>query len=92
MNWFTYYAVVTSFSMSGSYELIKHPLAKARLFETNPDQVSQSTEREVSIDNLLVQIHLIINMILVDRPCVNPFRFFWFLIDRFRVQGLRFRV
>ena len=26
-------------------------------------------EREFFIDNLLVQIHLIIEMILVDRPC-----------------------
>ena len=26
-------------------------------------------EREFFIDNLLIQIHLIINMILVDRPC-----------------------
>jgi len=26
-------------------------------------------EREIFIDNLLVQIHLIIQMILVDRPC-----------------------
>ena len=48
MNWFTYYAVVTSFSMSVSYELIKHPLAKARLFETNPDQVSQKPPLDFS--------------------------------------------
>ena len=27
------------------------------------------TEREIFIDNLLVRIHLIIEMILVDRPC-----------------------
>ena len=26
-------------------------------------------EREFFIDNLLVQIHLVIKMILVDRPC-----------------------
>jgi hypothetical protein len=26
-------------------------------------------EKELFIDNLLVQIHLIIEMILVDRPC-----------------------
>jgi len=26
-------------------------------------------EREIVIDNLLVRIHLIIEMILVDRPC-----------------------
>jgi len=28
-----------------------------------------SVEREFFIDNLLVRIHLIIEMILVDRPC-----------------------
>jgi len=27
------------------------------------------TEREFFIDNLLVRIHLIIEMVLVDRPC-----------------------
>ena len=27
-------------------------------------------EREIFIDNLLVRVHLIIEMILVDRPCV----------------------
>ena len=27
------------------------------------------TEREIFIDNLLVRVHLIIEMILVDRPC-----------------------
>jgi len=27
-------------------------------------------EREFFVDNLLVRIHLIIEMILVDRPCV----------------------
>ena len=27
------------------------------------------TQREFFIDNLLVRIHLIIEMILVDRPC-----------------------
>ena len=30
---------------------------------------SQTLEREIIIDNLLVRIHLIIEMILVDRPC-----------------------
>ena len=33
-----------------------------RCLRTNP-------EREFCIDNLLVRIHLIIEMILVDRPC-----------------------
>ena len=30
-----------------------------------------STEREIFIDNLLVRVHLIIEMILVDRPCAT---------------------
>ena len=29
-------------------------------------------EREFFYDNLLVRIHLIIEMILVDRPCATP--------------------
>ena len=33
------------------------------------DIVSPSTEREFCIDNLLVRIHLIIEMVLVHRPC-----------------------
>jgi len=32
-------------------------------------EVPQVPEREFFIDNLLVRIHLIIEMILVDRPC-----------------------
>ena len=28
-------------------------------------------EREYFIDNLLVRIHLIIEMILIDRPCIR---------------------
>jgi len=32
-------------------------------------------EREYCIDNLLVRIHLIIEMILVDRPCAWEFEF-----------------
>ena len=39
MNWFIYYGVATGFDVSVAYELIKYPRAKARLFETNPDQV-----------------------------------------------------
>ena len=31
--------------------------------------VAQPAERDFFIDNLLVRIHLIIEMILVDRPC-----------------------
>ena len=31
--------------------------------------LSSNPEREFFIDNLLVRIHLIIQMILVDRPC-----------------------
>ena len=31
--------------------------------------LAEAAEREFLIDNLLVRIHLIIEMILVDRPC-----------------------
>ena len=34
-----------------------------------PEARAGLTEREIFIDNLLVRIHLIIVMILVDRPC-----------------------
>ena len=30
-----------------------------------------NTEREIFIDDLLVRVHLIIEMILVDRPCAK---------------------
>jgi len=37
--------------------------------ELIPARASVMSEREIVIDNLLVRIHLIIEMILVDRPC-----------------------
>ena len=33
------------------------------------DKKGEVPEREFFIDNLLVRIHLIIKMVLVDRPC-----------------------
>jgi len=38
-------------------------------FELLGSGVHAAAEREFFIDNLLVRIHLIIEMILVDRPC-----------------------
>ena len=38
-------------------------------FSVTPEP--QTPEREFLVDNLLVQIHLIIEMILVDRPCAR---------------------
>ena len=32
---------------------------------------SQVREREIFVDNLLVRVHMIIEMILVDRPCAT---------------------
>ena len=43
---------------------------------------SRKREREVFIDNLLVRIHLIIKMIVVDRPCNKMI-----LVDRPRTMG-----
>ena len=42
-------------------------------FLPDPRRGLQGTEREFFIDNLLVRIHLIIEMILVDRPCAMGF-------------------
>ena len=33
---------------------------------------ARSAENQVFLDNIQVRIHLIIEMILVDRPCANP--------------------
>ena len=43
---------------------ILHP----RVLDDGP-KPKTNPEREFFIDNLLVQIHFIIEMILVDRPC-----------------------
>ena len=41
-------------------------------FELNPLlRPPKAGEREIFIDNLLVRVHLIIEMILVDRPCAT---------------------
>ena len=39
--------------------------------QTLEPQSSTPKEREFVIDNLLARIHLIIEMILVDRPCAK---------------------
>ena len=44
--------------------------ARGLLFCTATPAAAREREREFFIDNLLVQIHLIVEMILVDRPCV----------------------
>ena len=46
--------------------------------------------REFFIDNLLVRIHLIIGMILVDRPCAMEFEFLFsgILISTFLVPAI----
>ena len=46
-----------------------HNVLENMHFTQTERTASQADEKEFSIDNLLVRIHLIIEMILVDRPC-----------------------
>ena len=43
--------------------------AHDRLRQYLPVKATENPEREFFIDNLQVRIHLIIEMILADRPC-----------------------
>ena len=40
-----------------------------QVMQEKPEEVAGLTEREFFIDNLMVRIHLIIEIILEDRPC-----------------------
>ena len=60
-----------SLAPGGEMEMVDPWLAEERRGEQEVrDTPPRPPEREFVIDNLLVRIHLIIEMILVDRPCV----------------------
>ena len=55
-------------------ETAKRWAASSSLLPAERSTVDSSAcprEREIFIDNLLVRVHLIIEMILVDRPCAS---------------------